>query len=95
MENARFASKDVGTQWTLQRDHRDARCALIRTAEGWEVRVIVSNRILRSDVCDRAEEAFALGSEWCRQMVDEGWSQVVPSSVPESSGLQARPRGRL
>jgi hypothetical protein len=81
LQRARLTSNDVGTLWTMHRDHRAARCALIKMADGWEVLVLVSNRILLSQVCDRAEDAFGIGSEWRREMTNEGWRQVIPVTL--------------
>jgi hypothetical protein len=62
----------------MKRGERDARCALIRTVAGWEIRVLVSNRVLLCEACIRAEDAFALAKDWRRRMTDDGWKLIVP-----------------
>jgi hypothetical protein len=72
---------DVGTLWTMQRQGRTSRCALMSGPRAWELRVIVGDEILRSDRCDRPGEAFLLAERWKEQMFDQGWRQVVPRSA--------------
>lgn len=76
---AQVIAHDVGTLWMMRRGASTARCALIKYADGWEARVLVENKILLSEPCDRVEDAFVLACEWQPRMRAEGWRQVVRS----------------
>ena len=71
-------AEDVGTLWTMQRQGRTSRCALMAWPRAWELRVVVGDETLLSERCDRAGEAFMLAERWKHRMLDQGWRQVVP-----------------
>jgi hypothetical protein len=71
---------DVGTLWTMQRQARTSRCALMTSSGRWELRVVIGDEILLSERCDRPGEAFVLAEGWKQRMLDLGWRQVVPRS---------------
>ena len=83
------APNDVGTLWTMQRLGCSARCAFMTWSRGWEVRVLVDNRVLLTEHCDRAEDAFATAERWKKRMGDQGWRQVVPGAA---RGVSDAPR---
>jgi hypothetical protein len=72
---------DVGTLWMMERGGRRARCAFVKAESGWQVRAIVDNRILLTDDCDRPQDAFALAEQWQREMCEQGWRRLVPSTT--------------
>lgn len=71
-------AEDVGTLWTMQRQGRTSRCALMAWPRAWELRVVAGDETLQSERCDRAGEAFMLAERWKRWMLAQGWRQVVP-----------------
>jgi hypothetical protein len=73
---------DIGTLWTLRRDACTARCALMVWPARWEVRALVDGTILLAERCTRADEAFSLAERWKRQLLAQGWQQIVPPSRP-------------
>jgi hypothetical protein len=73
---------DVGTLWSLRRGGCSARCALLTAPGRWEVRVLVDGTMLLAERCVRVDEAFALAERWKRQLLDQGWTQVVPRQRP-------------
>jgi hypothetical protein len=75
---------DVGTLWTMERAGRRARCAFVKSPEGWQVRAIVDNKILLIDDCDRPQDAFALAERWQRQLREQGWRRLVPSTSAQA-----------
>ena len=73
---------DIGTLWRMQRRDRVARCALIASATGFELRVLVDGETLLTERCARAEEAFSVAEGWKQRMILRGWRQIVPRSRP-------------
>lgn len=69
---------DVGTMWTMRRNGRTARCALLSRAHEWELRVLVDGEPLVSKRCLQAKHALDVAEEWKRRMAEKGWSQVKP-----------------
>ena len=70
---------DVGTLWRMHREERSARCALLVWPGGdFELKVLVDGLTLLTERCGHATAAFALGEEWKRRMLAQGWRQVVP-----------------
>jgi hypothetical protein len=72
---------DVGTLWTMRRSGHSARCALLASLGRWELRVVVDGATLLAERCPRGAEAFATAELWKRRMLEQGWSQVVPSGA--------------
>jgi hypothetical protein len=72
------SSNDVGTLWTLRRLEGRARCALLSWPEDWELRVLINGDTCRTRHCTDAHEAFALAERWKRQLLAQGWRQVIP-----------------
>jgi len=65
--------RDIGTLWTLKRGESSARCVLLAMPIGLEVRVLMDGSILRTERCERHDQAFALAARWCDRMMDRGW----------------------
>ena len=42
---------DVGTLWTMERQHHKARCALMQWPAGWELRVVAGGETLLTEHC--------------------------------------------
>jgi hypothetical protein len=74
------AAQDVGTLWMLQRSDVTARCALLNSRAGWELRAIVGAETILTERCDRTEDAFAVADLWKRRLIDQGWRQIVPGT---------------
>ena len=68
--------RDIGTLWTLQRGESSARCVLLALAMGLEVRVLMDGSILRTEQCERHDEAFALAERWRDRMMNSGWTRL-------------------
>jgi hypothetical protein len=70
------ALRDIGTLWTLIRGESSARCVLLAHAVGLELRVVMDGSVLRTEQCERHDQAFEL-AERCRdRMLDRGWSRL-------------------
>ncbi len=50
--------RDIGTLWSLTRGESSARCVLLALPVGLELRVVMDGSILRSEHCDRHDQAF-------------------------------------
>jgi hypothetical protein len=72
--------QDVGTLWLLQRNDVTARCALLTSGDGWELRALVGAEPILTQRCDRTEDAFAVAELWKRRLIDQGWRQIVPGT---------------
>jgi len=72
---------DAGTLWTMRHSDQRARCALLAWPAEWELRVIVDGRTLLSQRCPRGREAFELAETWRQRMVEQHWTQIVPTSA--------------
>ena len=70
---------DVGTLWTMRHSEQRARCALLAWPADWELRVIVDGRTLLSQRCPRGGEAFEIAETWKQRMVEQHWTQIVPT----------------
>ena len=81
LTSRRDPCKDVGTLWSMRRNGRSARCALISWSGTLELCVLVDGQSLLSEPCDGAGEAFTLAEAWKRRMTDKGWQQVVPAGL--------------
>ena len=68
--------RDIGTLWTLQRGESSARCVLLALSMGLELRVLMDGSILRTEQCERHDEAFALAERWRDRMMDRGWTRL-------------------
>ena len=79
--SGRDTCKDVGTLWSMRRNGRSARCALIAWPDTFELCVLVDDQSLLSERCDGAAEAFTLAEAWKRRMTDKGWHQVIPGGT--------------
>ncbi len=79
--SGRDTCKDVGTLWSMRRNRRSARCALIAWPDTFELRVLVDGQSLLSERCNGAAEAFTLAEAWKRRMMDKGWHQVIPAGT--------------
>jgi len=55
------------------RGESSARCVLLAMPIGLEVRVLMDGSILRTERCERHDQAFALAARWCDRMMDRGW----------------------
>jgi hypothetical protein len=80
------SSNDVGTLWTLRRSDGRARCALLSWPEDWELRVLVDGDMHLARRCPHADAAFALAERWKRQLLAEGWRQIVPTPARTVAG---------
>ena len=78
--SGRDTYKDVGTLWSMRRNGRSARCALIAWPGTFELRVLVDGQSMLTERCDGAAEAFTLAAAWKRRMTDKGWHQVTPAA---------------
>ena len=68
--------RDIGTLWTLNRGESAARCVLLATPPGLELRVVMDGSILRTERCSRHDEAFELAERWRNRMMDRGWTRL-------------------
>ena len=68
--------RDIGTLWSLTRGESSARCVLLALPVGLELRVVMDGSILRSEHCDRHDQAFTLAERWRDRMLDRGWSRL-------------------
>ena len=50
--------RDIGTLWTLTRGESSARCVLMALPVGLELRVVMDGSVLRSEHCERHDQAF-------------------------------------
>lgn len=73
--------QDVGTLWTMTRLNASARCALISSSSGWQLRVLVDGTSLLVERCQHAHEAFGIAESWRQRMLRQGWRQVVPEAL--------------
>jgi hypothetical protein len=65
----------------MHREERSARCALLAWPGGdFELNVLVDGLTLLTERCANLGAAFALGEEWKRRMLAQGWRQVVPGA---------------
>ena len=81
LASAQDTCEDIGTLWTMRRYERVARCALLSWTGRFEIRVLVEGRILLTERCDRAVDAFMLAEGWKRKMSDKGWQQIRPPAT--------------
>lgn len=72
-------SWDVGTLWTMRRDHHTARCALFALADDWELRVLVDGEPTLTQRCDRSDHAFAVAEQWKGRLEAQSWRQIIPA----------------
>jgi hypothetical protein len=70
--------RSIGTLWTLRRGESTARCTLLVSEDGLQVRVSMDDAPLRSERCDTHQHSFELADRWRSRMMERGWSQVVP-----------------
>jgi hypothetical protein len=77
--------EDIGTLWSMQRHEHRARCALLASGGDWEIRVFVDGTALLIERCEGLAATFALAERWKRQMIAQGWHQILPA-------LHRRPR---
>ena len=68
--------RDIGTLWSLTRGESAARCVLLALPVGLELRVVMDGSILRTEHCERHDQAFALAERWRDRMLDRGWSRL-------------------
>ncbi|HEY2852436.1 MAG TPA: hypothetical protein VGJ18_06290 [Gemmatimonadaceae bacterium] len=80
---------DAGTLWTMRHFSQRARCALLAWPTEWELRVIVDGQTLLSERSSRGEEAFALAETWRQRMVEQHWTQIVPTGTPDHGVVEA------
>jgi hypothetical protein len=78
--NRNGVSRDIGTLWTLKRAESTARCVLLATAGGVELRVLLDGTILRAERSDNHQQAFELAERWRGRMMDRGWVGVRPET---------------
>lgn len=69
---------DVGTMWTMTRDGRTARCALLSLPQEWELRVLLDGAPLLTKRCLETRQAVDVAEDWKRRMAAKGWLQVRP-----------------
>ena len=70
------AQRDIGTLWTLTRGESTARCALLALTDGLELQVLIDGSLLRSEQCERHEQAFTLAARWRARMMDREWKAL-------------------
>ena len=68
--------RDIGTLWSLTRGESSARCVLLALPVGLELRVVMDGSVLRSEHCERHDQAFELAERWRDRMLDRGWSRL-------------------
>lgn len=64
--------ENLGDAWVLRNGENVARCFLVRHPLGWELRLI-TNDLLRSQVCRTTEEILQTHEQWKAAMVERGW----------------------
>lgn len=68
--------RDIGTLWSLTRGESSARCVLLALPVGLELRVVMDGSVLRTEHCERHDQAFELAERWRDRMLDRGWSRL-------------------
>lgn len=68
--------RDIGTLWTLRRGESSARCVLLAMPVGLELRVLMDGTMLRTERCERHDQAFELAERWRGRMMDRGWVRL-------------------
>ena len=69
----RESGRSIGTLWSVTRGESTARCVLIKTVDGLELRVLLDESRLRAQECDSHREAFELAESWRERMMARGW----------------------
>ena len=49
---------------------------LLALPVGLEIRVVMDGSVLRTEHCERHDQAFALAERWRDRMLDRGWSRL-------------------
>ena len=75
----RESGRSIGTLWTVTRGESTARCVLIKTSDGLELRVLLDESRLRTQECDSHRAAFELADCWRERMTARGWVAVRKS----------------
>jgi hypothetical protein len=57
--------RELGACWVLRKGKRQARCEMWSHVFGWELRLIASGELLRSQVCRTQEEVFDIRGPCC------------------------------
>ena len=66
-------SIELGNIWTLCKGTKTARCVLLITPHlGWELRLIVGERLL-SQTCCSSDEILSTHQSWKAAMMTKGW----------------------
>ena len=63
---------EVGDAWTLSKNGRVARCAVVTHQFGWELRLMVGE-LRRSQVCRSTKEILDHQASWKAAMIGRGW----------------------
>lgn len=66
-------TQDLGEMFILKKNSRTAVCRLFSHQFGCEVRLMVGDEILRTQVCRTQEEVFTTGEQWKTAMETRGW----------------------
>jgi hypothetical protein len=64
---------ELGDTWTLRKGERVARCLLVTHPLGWELR-LMTNDLLRSQVCRSSAEVLDTHQAWKIAMLATGWA---------------------
>jgi hypothetical protein len=83
--------EDIGTLWSMQHGDRRARCALLSSSGGWEIRALVDGATLLAQACEGPAAAFSLAEEWKRRLSVQGWREIRPDG--RGAGMPATPSG--
>lgn len=70
--------EDVGTLWLMHQGQQRARCALMNSADSWELHLIIDGQRKEAQRCPRGKVAFDLAEAWKRRMCANGWRQLRP-----------------
>ena len=64
--------------WTLKKSKREATCTLSTHPLGWELKVQVSDELMRSEVRKSEPAVFDTSDAWKSQWAAKGWSECLP-----------------
>jgi len=67
---------ELGDAWKLTKGNKVARCILYSHLFGHELKLVVGEELLRSQVCRSGEQILTTHEEWKAAMVAKGWTET-------------------
>jgi len=65
---------EMGVMWTVVKDDQWCRCVLRSHPMGWELRKVLNDDLLRSEVCKHQGDVFTLAAKWQKEAIEKGWA---------------------